>query len=53
MATAFARDALHRATERIGTCKLEEKHRQGHIRKPAGVGGFGSHEKDEYALLPG
>ncbi len=35
--SAFARDALRRAVERIRTQKLEDKHRKGYLRKPAEI----------------
>jgi hypothetical protein len=38
--SAFARDALYRAIESIRTAKLEDKHRQGYLRKPVGAGEF-------------
>ena len=45
--SAFTRDALQRAIERIRTQKLEEKHRQGYIRKPVGAREFGVWEREQ------
>lgn len=45
--SAFARDALQRAIERIMTEKLEEKHRQGYIHKPAGAHEFSVWEREQ------
>ena len=36
--SAFARDALQQAIKRIRTQKLEQKHRQGYLRKPVKAG---------------
>ena len=38
--SAFTRDALRRSIERIRTEKLEDKHRQGYLRKPIMAGEF-------------
>ncbi len=38
--SAFARDALQHEIKRIRTAKLEDKHRQGYLRKPAEAGEF-------------
>lgn len=43
--SAFTRDALHRAIARVKTQRLEEKHRQGYLRKPAGADEFAVWEK--------
>ena len=45
--SAFARAALHAAVARVKTRKLEEKHRQGYRRQPAGADEFGVWEKEQ------
>ena len=45
--SAFARTALKQALARIETQKLEEKHRQGYLRKPADTDEFGVWEKEQ------
>ncbi len=45
--SAFARDALQQAITRIRTQKLEEKHRRGYLRKPAGPGEFDVWEREQ------
>ena len=45
--SAFARQALQAAVARVKTRKLEEKHRQGYLRKPAGADEFGVWEKEQ------
>lgn len=45
--SAFARDALQQAIARIRTQKLEEKHRRGYLRKPAGPGEFDAWEGEQ------
>lgn len=45
--SAFARDALRQAVTRLDTRRLEEKHRQGYLRKPAGAEEFGAWEKEQ------
>jgi metal-responsive CopG/Arc/MetJ family transcriptional regulator len=38
--SAFTREALQQAVSRVNTQRLEEKHRQGYLRKPAAAGEF-------------
>ncbi len=45
--SAFARNALYRAIESIRTAKLEDKHRQGYLRKPVGAGEFDVWEREQ------
>ena len=45
--SAFARDALQRAIERIRTERLEDKHRRGYIRKPTGAGEVDVWEREQ------
>ena len=45
--SAFAREALHDAVVRANTKKLEEKHRQGYLRQPAGTDEFGVWENEQ------
>jgi metal-responsive CopG/Arc/MetJ family transcriptional regulator len=45
--SAFAREALQEAVARVETQKLEEKHRQGYLRKPPGAEEFGAWEKEQ------
>jgi len=45
--SAFTREALQRAIERIRTAKLEDKHRQGYLRKPAVAGEFDVWEHEQ------
>ena len=45
--SAFAREALQQAIERIETQRLEEKHRLGYLRKPAGTDEFHVWEKEQ------
>ena len=45
--SAFAREALRQAIARIKTQRLEERHRQGYIRKPACANEFGVWEKEQ------
>ena len=45
--SAFAREALQHASARIKMHKLEEKHRQGYLRKPATAEEFGVWEKEQ------
>lgn len=45
--SAFTRDALQRAVGRVKTQRLEEKHRQGYLRKPAGADEFAVWEKEQ------
>jgi metal-responsive CopG/Arc/MetJ family transcriptional regulator len=45
--SAFSRDALYRAIESIRTAKLEDKHRQGYLRKPVGAGEFHVWEREQ------
>ena len=45
--SAFARDALQHAIERIRTAKLEDKHRKGYLRKPVGAGEFDVWEREQ------
>ena len=43
--SAFTREALQHAIARIKMQRLEEKHRQGYLRKPATAEEFGVWEK--------
>ena len=45
--SAFAREALQRAVARVRTQRLEEKHRRGYLRRPAGADEFGVWEKEQ------
>ena len=45
--SAFTRDALQQALARVRTQRLEEKHRQGYLRKPARADEFGIWEKEQ------
>jgi metal-responsive CopG/Arc/MetJ family transcriptional regulator len=45
--SAFAREALQQAVARIKTQRLEEKQRQGYLRKPAGAAEFTVWEKEQ------
>ena len=45
--SAFTREALQQAIARIKTQKLEEKHRQVYLRKPAKADEFGVWEKEQ------
>ena len=45
--SAFAREALRHAIARIKMQRLEEKHRQGYLRKPATAEEFGVWEKEQ------
>ena len=45
--SAFAREALQQAVARVKTQRLEEKHRQGYLRKPAGAVEFSVWEKEQ------
>jgi metal-responsive CopG/Arc/MetJ family transcriptional regulator len=45
--SAFTREALQQAIARIKMQRLEEKHRQGYLRKPAPAGEFGVWEKEQ------
>ena len=45
--SAFAREALQAAVTRIKTKTLEEKHRQGYLRKPACADEFSVWEKEQ------
>ena len=45
--SAFARDALRQAVARIRTQRLEEKQRQGYLRKPASADEFGVWETEQ------
>ena len=45
--SAFAREAIRHAIDRIRTQKLEERHRQGYLRKPVRPGEFGIGEKEQ------
>jgi metal-responsive CopG/Arc/MetJ family transcriptional regulator len=45
--SAFAREALQRAVARVTTQRLEEQHRRGYLRKPAGPAEFGAWEKEQ------
>jgi metal-responsive CopG/Arc/MetJ family transcriptional regulator len=45
--SAFARDALQRAIARFKVQKLEEKHRQGYVKKPVKSGEFDRWEQEQ------
>ncbi|OGV70109.1 MAG: CopG family transcriptional regulator [Lentisphaerae bacterium RIFOXYA12_FULL_48_11] len=45
--SAFTRKALQQAIERIKTESLEEKHRQGYLRKPVTADEFGVWAKEQ------
>ena len=45
--SAFTRQALQAAVARVKTQRLEEKHRQGYLRKPAGASEFAVWEKEQ------
>jgi len=45
--SAFAREALQQAVARVRTRRLEDKHRQGYLRKPAGADEFSVWEKEQ------
>lgn len=45
--SAFTREALQQAITRIELQKLEEKHRQGYLRKPTTTDEFGVWEKEQ------
>jgi metal-responsive CopG/Arc/MetJ family transcriptional regulator len=45
--SAFAREALQHAIARIKMQGLEEKHRQGYLRKPPAAEEFGAWEKEQ------
>jgi len=45
--SAFTREALQAAVARFRTQRLEEKHCQGYLRKPAGVDEFAVWEKEQ------
>ena len=45
--SAFAREALQQAVARVRTQRLEAKHREGYLRKPAGADEFGVWEKEQ------
>jgi len=45
--SAFTREALRQAIARVKTLRLEEKHRKGYARKPAGTDEFGVWEKEQ------
>ena len=45
--SAFAREALQQAVARVKTQRLEEKHRQGYLRQPAGPDEFALWEKEQ------
>jgi len=45
--SAFTREALQQALARIKTQRLEEKHRQGYIRKPVASDEFDAWEKEQ------
>ena len=45
--SAITREALRQAIARVKTLRLEEKHRKGYVRKPAGADEFGVWEKEQ------
>ena len=45
--SAFTREALQQAVARVRTQRLEERHRQGYLRKPATPPEFGVWEKEQ------
>ena len=45
--SAFVREALRQAVARVKMQKLEEKHREGYLRKPAGADEFRAWEKEQ------
>ena len=45
--SAFTREALKQAVARVKTQRLEEKHRQGYLRKPAAAEEFSVWEKEQ------
>ncbi len=45
--SAFTREALQQAIARLKMRRLEEKHRQGYLRKPATSDEFGVWEKEQ------
>ena len=45
--SAFTRAALQRAITRIRMEKLEERHRQGYLKKPVSEGEFGVWEEEQ------
>lgn len=45
--SAFTRSALQRAITRIRMDKLEEKHRQGYLKKPVSEGEFSVWEEEQ------
>ena len=45
--SAFTREALQQAVARFNMQKLEEKHRQGYLRKPSNIDEFGVWEKEQ------
>ena len=45
--SAFTRSALQRAIARIRMEKLEEKHRQGYLKKPVSEGEFSVWEEEQ------
>ena len=45
--SAFARDALQQAVAKVRTSRLEEKHRQGYLRKPTNAAEFAVWEKEQ------
>lgn len=45
--SAFTREALKQAMARIRVQQLEEKHRQGYLRKPVAKDEFGVWEKEQ------
>jgi metal-responsive CopG/Arc/MetJ family transcriptional regulator len=45
--SAFAREALKQAIDRVKNQQLEAKHRQGHLRKPIDKDEFAGWEKEQ------
>jgi len=45
--SAFAREALQQAVARVRTRRLEDKHRQGYLRKPAVADEFSVWKKEQ------
>ena len=45
--SAFTREALRQSIARIRMQRLEERHRQGYLRKPSTVDEFGVWEKEQ------
>ena len=45
--SAFTRDALREVVDRLKTCQLEEKHRQGYLKHPVTKREFGVWEAEQ------